>query len=517
MNVSCIFVSSRSASLQIEDGGFFETVRPYRIRVNGEDRGEVTRVVESLYGLLPDTAYEAEIWEGEARQGGVRFRTAQESCTLDVRRFGAVGDGAHDDTAAIQAAITCCPPKGRVLIPGGRYLITPLFLKSHISVELAQGAELLLQTDRRLFPILPGMTPCGEGELNLGSWEGEAQDMFAAMITGVDVEDVCLYGQGVVDGRAQLSDWWVRPKEKRGAWRGRLLFLCRCRRVSVQGLTFRNSPSWNLHPYFSEELRFVGISVNAPKVSPNTDGFDPESCRHVLLAGAHFSVGDDCIAIKSGKLEMGRTYRTPCEDIDIAHCLMEDGHGGVTVGSEMAGGVKNVRVRDCLMRNTDRGLRVKTRRGRGKDGVIDDIVFDHVQMERVSAPFVVNCMYFCDADGHSDWVQSREKRPVDETTPRVGDILFRNVQAAQCGACAGYFLGLPEQPIGRVALEHVRFGFDPEAQAMQPAMADGVEVCRGRGIVAQYVDELVLRDVALEGQQGDDVDCLEVAHLIKES
>lgn len=509
MEVSCLFVSSRSVSLKIEDGGLYETARPYRVRLNGEDRGLTERVVTSLYDLLPDTAYAAEIWDGEKSVGGVSFRTEQESCTLDVRRFGAVGDGIHDDTAAIQAAIACCPPKGRVLIPCGRYLITPLFLKSHIAVELSQGARLLMQTDRSLLPVLPGLTDRidGQGEWNLGSWEGEPLDMYAAMITGVDVEDVCLYGPGIVDGQAQLSDWWDRPKVRRGAWRGRLLFLCRCRRVSVQGIAFCNSPSWNLHPYFSEDLCFIGISVSAPADSPNTDGFDPESCRRVTLAGAHFSVGDDCIAVKSGKIYMGRTYKTPCEDIDIGHCLMENGHGGVTVGSEMAGGVRRVRVHDCLMRHTDRGLRVKTRRGRGKDGVIDGIVFDRVRMEHVSALFVVNCMYFCDSDGHSEWVQSREKQPVDDGTPRVGDILFQNVRAGHCGACAGYFLGLPEQPIGRVVLNRVSVSYDTEAAPMRPAMADGVEECLNRGIVARYVQRLVLKDVTFQGLRGEAVDC----------
>lgn len=519
MNLQCLFVSGRSAALMIEDGGLYETLKPYRLVLSGEERGTVSRVITSVYGLWPDTDYTAEVYDGQTLVGSVSFRTRTESYTLNVRRFGAVGDGVHDDTTAIQTAITCCPADGRVLIPRGCYLVTPLFLKSHIRIEFAKGAELMLQTDRSLFPILPGRIERTDetDEYNLGSWEGNPLDMYAAMITGVGVEDVCLYGEGIIDGQAQCGDWWVNPKVRRGAWRGRLLFLNRCKHIDVQGLTFCNSPAWNLHPYFSDDLKFLDISVNAPANSPNTDGFDPESCRRVTLAGAHFSLGDDCIAIKSGKIYMGSTFKTPCEDIDIAHCLMENGHGGVTVGSEMAGGVIRVRVHDCLMRNTDRGLRVKTRRGRGKDGVIDDIVFERVKMEHVVSPVVINCLYFCDPDGHSEWVQSREKQPVDESTPRVGSIVFRHVRAEHCEACAGYFLGLPERPIEEVLLEDVVFTYAAHGKSMAPAMAEGVEPCTRRGLIAKYVDKVILRGVTFDGQNGEPLDCEQVNQVIVES
>lgn len=513
MDLSCLFVSARSAALRLYDGGLYHTQKPYRVTLNGREARVTDRVITSLYGLWPDTEYVAAVWDGQTELAAIVLRTLPESCTLDVRRFGAVGDGVHDDTAAIQAAITCCPARGRVLLPKGVYNVGPLFLKSHITVEWREGAVLALAPDRARFPILPGMTQSTDeqSEYNLGSWEGNPLDMFAAALTGVDVEDVSLIGPGLIDGQAQKADWWPTRREKRGAWRPRLLFLNRCRGVTVQGLRFQNSPAWNLHPYFSEDLAFLDIAVTAPADSPNTDGFDPESCRHVRLAGAHFSLGDDCIAIKSGKIYMGSRYQTPCEDLSITHCLMENGHGGVTLGSEMAGGIRQVRVSHCLMRHTDRGLRVKTRRGRGEHGVIDDIVFDDVRMEHVGAPFVVNCLYFCDPDGHTPWVQSREKAPVDAGTPRVGGIVFRRVRAENCGACAGYFLGLPERPIESVTLEHASFTFAPDAQPFAPAMAEGVEPCLRRGIIAKYVDSLTLRDVTIDGQEGDALDLEDVA------
>lgn len=303
MEISKLFVQARSATVQIADGGLYHTKAAYQLFLNGQAAGTADTAVTSLYDLQPETEYVLSVRLGAEEVGQCAFRTARESYTLNVRQFGAVGDGVHDDTAAIQAAILHCPADGRVLIPSGRYHVLPLMLKSHVRIELRRGATLLLETDRSKFPILPGMILSTDetDDLNLGSWEGNPLDMYAAFISGMDVEDVVLYGEGVLDGQGDKSDWWQNCKVRRGAWRPRMLFLNHCKNVTVQGVTFQNSPSWNLQPYFSKDLRFLNIRVNAPANSPNTDGFDPESCDGILLAGAHFSLGDDCIALKSGK------------------------------------------------------------------------------------------------------------------------------------------------------------------------------------------------------------------------
>ena len=507
-DVKVLFVSGRSATIEIPDGGLYSTVKPYRVAVNGVDFPQAETVVHSIYGLWPDTEYAVQVFDGDVEVGHAAFRTEKESFTLNVRRFGAVGDGVHDDTPAIQAAINCCPRGGRVLIPAGEYHVLPIFLKSHIRVEVQKGATLLLEIDRSKFPILPGMTRSTDetADLNLGSWEGNPLDKFASFITAYQVEDVVIYGEGALDGQADKSDWWVNTKKRRGAWRPRMFFINDCENVTVQGLSFRNSPAWNLQPYFSRNLKFLNIHVTAPSNSPNTDGFDPESCEHILLAGAHFSLGDDCIAIKAGKLYMGATYKTPCSDLEISHCLMENGHGGMTCGSEMAGGINKVYLHDCLMRNTDRGLRIKTRRGRGEQGVIDDILFENVVMDHVGTPYVVNCLYFCDPDGRTEYVQSREKQPVDERTPRIGKIAFRHVKATGV-ACAGYFLGLPEKPIERVEMEDVSIACAADADPMSPAMACGVERVSQKGLVAINVDKVVMKNVTITGQNGPVLEC----------
>ena len=513
MKVLC--VTSRSCSVLLDAEGYYQAREKRNLFLNGEERGEEYRSVTSLFGLEPDTEYTLESRTDGGEAESVSFRTAKELCTLNVRDFGAKGDGVTDDTPMLQAAVSCCPAGGRVLVPAGDYVTGPLFLKSRITVEIAEGARLMLLTDRTRFPILPENVPAdnADGEVLMGLWEGNSEDGFASALTAIDAEGTAVIGEGTIDGRAQESDWWVSPKEKRIARRGNLLYTQRCKGLLFQGLTFVNSPSWNLHPAFSEELDFVDLKIRAPYHSPNTDGFDPESCRKVRLLGTEISVGDDCIALKSGKIRLGKKYRRPCEDVEIAWCAMLDGHGGVTLGSEMAGGIRNVRVHHCYMKGNDRGLRVKTRRGRGKDGVIDGILFEQVHMDGVKMPLIVNSMYFCDPDGHSEWVQSREKKPVDETTPRIGAIRFERVKAEGCKACAGYVLGLPEKPAEHVALKDCSFRFDPDAEALVPAMAEQVEPCRKRGLILKNVGKVTLDHVTYEGVDGEWLDAENVEEI----
>ena len=513
--MKCLYTSARSCMVLLDPQGDYEARSVRRLVLNGRELGEENRSVCSLFDLWPDTDYTLTSFiNGEAEET-LTFHTNVETCTLNVRRFGAKGDGEHDDTPALQAAILCCPDGGRVLVPAGTYRTGPIFLKSHMTLELQKDATLALMTDRAKFPILPGMTRTTDeqGEYLLGTWEGNPLDCFAGALTGIGVKDVRIIGQGVVDGCAQLGDWWQNHKVIKGAFRGRIFYLRDCEDVTVQGITFRNSPSWNLHPCFSRKLRFLNVRVEAPYHSPNTDGFDPESCQDIRMLGTVFSVGDDCIAIKSGKIYMGQKYHTPCENIEIAWCAMLNGHGGVTVGSEMAGGVRHVWVHHCLMRGNDRGLRVKTRRGRGKYAVVDDIRFEDIRMEGVKAPLVVNAMYYCDPDGHTPYVQSREKQPVDDTTPTIGTVCFERVRAEDCQACVGYVLGLPEKPVEQLVLRDCDFAFSEDAQPMEPAMAEGVDACARRGLIVQYADRLILDNVRMRGIEGKPLDAVSVNQI----
>ncbi|MBR6325213.1 MAG: glycoside hydrolase family 28 protein, partial [Lachnospiraceae bacterium] len=369
MEVRLLMKSARVAVIELSDGGVYETLEPYRIRVNGEAEITSQTVITSLYDLKPETDYDVSVTNqaGEVLSE-ISFTTDREFVTLNVRDFGAKGDGENDDTEYIQAAIMACPDESRVLIPRGTYRIRPLFLKSHLRLELAEGARLLADTERTHFPVFPGRIESYDetDEYHLGTWEGNPLPMFAGIITGIDVDGVLIYGRGTIDGGATKENWWKDPKVMNIAFRPRLFFLSHSKNVTLQGVKLCNSPAWTIHPFFSEELAFYNLTVENPFDSPNTDGLDPESCRNVTIEGVRFSLGDDCIAVKSGKIYMGRKYKTPSENILIRQCLMENGHGAVTIGSEMAGGVRGLKVEECIFRNTDRGLRIKTRRGRGK-------------------------------------------------------------------------------------------------------------------------------------------------------
>lgn len=515
MNVKHVMNTARSAVIEIEDGGRYFTTRPYIILVNGEEYGTTEKTVTSLFGLKPETDYMVEVLADGEKKGRVSFRTDYEFVTLDVTRFGAKGDGKQDDTHFIQAAIMACPESGRILFPAGTYKITSLFLKSHIRMELLKGAELKADTAREHFPIFPGMIQSYDetDEYNLGTWEGNPLPMFSGILCGVGVEDVVIYGEGVVNGNSSKETWWKDPKTMKLAFRPRLFFISGCKNITLQGIKFCNSPSWTLHPYFSSELKFIAITVENPSDSPNTDGLDPESCKNVDILGVRFSLGDDCIAVKSGKIYMGRKYKTPSENIHIRQCLMENGHGAVTLGSEMAGGVVNLTVEDCYFRHTDRGLRIKTRRGRGKDAILSNIVFRNLTLDHVMTPLVVNCFYFCDPDGKTEYVQSREAWPVDERTPEIRKMVFENMDCTNCHVAAAYFDGLPEQKIEEIVMKNISVSYAENPRYDVPAMSQGVEKSSKRGIFARNVKKLYMENVSVSGQDGEAIELEGVEEL----
>lgn len=515
MEIIRVLNTARYAVIEIKDGGRYYTKKPYRVCVNGEEKLIAEKTVVSLNHLVPDKKQNVEVFDGSEKVGEVSFKTDKEFVTLDVKRFGAKGDGVQDDTPFIQAAIMACPENSRVLITEGVYRITSLFLKSHLRLELENGAELKAFTDPEKFAVLPGMIQSydEEDQYNLGSWEGNPLNIYSGIICGVDVEDVVIYGQGTINGNASKQDWWGR--KYREVFRPRLFFINHCKDVTLTGVTVCNSPSWTLHPYFSENLKFVDLFIKNPADSPNTDGCDPESCKNVDILGVHFSVGDDCIAVKSGKIYMGKKYKKPSENLMIRQCLMEDGHGAVTLGSEMAGGIVNLTVEDCVFSHTDRGLRIKTRRGRGKDAIISNITFRNIDLDHVMTPLVTNCFYFCDPDGRTPYVQSRELFPVDDKTPVIKKMVFENMVCTNCHVAAAYFEGLPEQKIEEIVMRNITFSYAENPIEGVPAMSEGVARSTKRGLYAGNVAKLTLENIKIEGQDGIDYEFDGVDELIR--
>lgn len=508
-----LFISSSSACFEWKNELPYYAEQEYTVYLDGVEVLTSNTNVFSLFGLKPDTEYKLT---SSIASGTITFRTEKNTCTVNVRDFGAKGDGTTNDTQAIQTAINCLPKGARLYFPCGTYYTAPLCLKSHITIELAEGATILGHTDTSCYPVIPGHTldPISGEELEFGTWEGNSVPMHQALLFAEHAEDITIIGPGVVDGNAQNSIWWQNPKAPIG--RPRLLFFNRCNGITVHGIVAQNSASWQIHPYYSQNIDLLDISIFAPKDSPNTDAIDPEACDVVNIIGCKFSVGDDCIAIKSSKIDLASKFKTPANRHTIRNCIMQFGHGAVTLGSEMSGGVTNLTVNRCVFRQTDRGLRIKTRRGRGKYAVIDGVLFENIKMEGVITPIAINMWYnCCDPDRFSEYVWSREILPIDDRTPYLGEFIFRNMQCTDCEAAACYCDGLTEQPIKSIEFENIHFSFAENAKPAKPIMKNFAEDECKLGMYFDNVETLIIKNVTVEGANGDDIIANNVKNIIK--
>lgn len=498
-----IFKSAVSASFELENTTPYVAPSPFDVYLNGQKVISNHKVnVFSLFSLKPETTYEVLV-----NQDKITFTTDKVSKVINVIEHGAKGDGITDDTKALQALINDAPQDALIQIPKGKYLVSPLFLKSDLTIHLEEGAFLLGDVNREKYPILEPTMTTEDGEvLELSTWEGERARTFASIITGIKVSNVKIVGLGVVDCQAHLSDWWINHKIMRGgAWRPKGIYLAQCNYIGLHGITVMNTPSWNIHPYFTDHLDVIDTKIKSPHDSPNTDGCNPEFSTHVRIIGVHFSVGDDCIAIKSGKFELGMKYRKPTSNLTIRNCFMEHGHGAIVLGSETSGGVKDLNVTQCYFYKTDRGLRIKTRRGRGESMRIDGIVFDNILMDEVKVPLVMNMYYYCDDDGKTEYVWSKEALKVDERTPYLGRFIFKNVVAKNAHAAAGFFYGLKESPIESITLENVSIEFSKHPDPFIPAMMSFQEAQLKKGLQFRNVNQVILKNVKLSNVDGEPV------------
>lgn len=371
----------------------------------------------------------------------------------NVRDQGAVGDGTTLDRAAINRAVDACAQAGggTVYLPPGRYLTGTIELKSHVTLELDAGATILGSENPDDYPTTP--SPWGAGPA-----------MMAPLIYAVDAENITITGRGTIDGQGAI--WWRRlrlnnPKKyppgpqtaedraeaaKLDRGRPHLIRPVRCRDLVIEQVCLRNSAEWHVHPMLCENLRIDGVAIAAPAVNAhNTDGINPESCRNVQILNCRIDTGDDCVTLKSGRDELGRRVGRPDENITIANCVMHRGHGGVTIGSEMSGGVRNVVVTNCIFVGTDIGIRMKSQRGRG--GAVEGVSVSNIVMQDVPVPFVITTFYT-----GSD--RPDEVHPVDEGTPRYRDMLFSHI-TARGAKKAGAITGLREMPIENVTFSNV--------------------------------------------------------------
>ncbi len=408
--------------------------------------------------------------------------------TFNVREHGAMGNGQTLDSPAIQSTIDACSVLGggTVYLPSGQYLTGSLFLRNNISLRLDSGATILGSENPVDYPIIHSR------------WEGKHQDTHASLITGQNLNNISVTGRGTIDGRG--AKWWQAKKDGTLAHpRPRLISFSDCTNVLIEGITAINSPSWTINPVHCQNVIIHGITIINPADSPNTDGINPDSCRLVRISDCYVSVGDDCITIKSGTEHEHPDRYAPCRDITITNCTLERGHGGVVIGSEMSGGVKNVVISNCVFIGTDRGIRIKSRRGRG--GAIEDIRVSNLIMDGVLCPFTMNLYYHIGVRGNTD-VSDKNPRSVDDTTPRLRRIHFSHITAREVKHAAGFLYGLAEMPLEDISFTDISISISAEADSGYPEMADDIPSMSQAGFYIRNARHLRLEHVEVTGQNG---------------
>ena len=503
MKIKLLCKTPKTITFQIINENCFYLDEETEIYVNGEKELVTSKNINTIYNLISDKEYIIFVKNSEGESNKLKVKTEFAAFILDIREFGAVGDGKTVNTFAIQTAILSAPENSIIEIRDGNYLTGPVLLKSNITINIAGNARLTALKEREMYPILPASINKADRTFYLGSWEGEPAACFASLFTGVSVNNVNITGEGTIDGNSDRETWWKDAKIKRISWRPRTIFLTDCSNINIVGINIENSPSWTLHPVFSSNLGFFDMKIRNPKDSPNTDGIDPESCKNVSIIGVKFSVGDDCIAIKSGKGKIGREIGIPSENINIENCHMEFGHGGVVIGSEMSGGIKNVNIKNCLFENTDRGLGIKTRRGRG--GIIDGIHAENIVMDKVLTPFVINEFYYCDSDGKTEYVWNKDKLEITEETPVIKNITFKNMVCKNSEVCAGFMYGLPERKIERVVLENLTIDFAEDPRRDIPAMMDFIDSQSRGGFYFNNIKDLEIKNLTVKNAEGEEI------------
>jgi len=364
----------------------------------------------------------------------------------------------QDSTEAIRRAIEACNRAGggRVVVPAGEFPTGAIHLKSNVNLHVSEGATLRFSTDPRKY--LPAV---------FTRYEGTEAMNYSPLIYAFEVQNIAVTGKGTLDGGASDENWWrwarrgpggspsrqapdVRrlremaaagvPVSERVFGEGYHLrppFIqpYRSRNILIEGITIINSPFWEIHPVLSQNVTVRGVNVKTH--GPNNDGCDPESSRDVLIEDCVFDTGDDCIAIKSGRDEDGRRIGVPSENIIVRRSTMKDGHGGVVIGSEISGGVRNVFVEDCVMDspNLDRALRFKSNALRG--GVLENVYMRNVRVGRVAeAVLTIDLLY------------AGERGPYK---PVVRNVLLENVTSTSSPRVM-WVVGFPG-----VTIENVRF------------------------------------------------------------
>lgn len=354
----------------------------YHIILNGKEVATASKCNYMLNNLTPATPYtctvKAEDKEGKlsATYKAVQFTTPAKGKTLNITDFGAKGDGTTLNTQAIQKAIDACPAGGTVLIPEGIFVSGALFLKSHMTLQIAKGG------------VLKGSTNTQDYEPFINNrFEGWEMKTYASLLNagvmnhngGFSVEQLSIKGEGTISGGGNVLG--KAMMEKNGIRsRGRLILLMNCKDVEIQGLQIENPPCWTIHYLYSKGVSLHDLNIVTYGIR-NGDGIDPDSSDDSYIFNCNFSTGDDCIAIKSGKNPEGYDLHKPTKNVRITDCDFTKGHG-ISIGSEMSGGVSDVLVQDCRAGALLHGMQIKGTKERG--GYVKNVTVTDCQLLQIT-------------------------------------------------------------------------------------------------------------------------------------
>jgi len=414
-----------------------------------------------------------------------------------ITDYGAVGDGITDCTEAFRKVMSTANTAGggRVIVPAGMYLTGPIHFRSNVNLYVSKEATIKFSQD--LEKYLP---------LVLNRFEGVELYNYSPLIYSYGAMNLAITGEGILDGSGDNEHWWPWKGKTEYGWqegephqaedrdvlfamaeenvpvderkfgsehylRPSFIQFYNSKNILIEGVTVKDSPMWQISPVLCENITIDKVRIIGH--GPNTDGFDPDSCKNILIKNCYFDNGDDCIAIKSGRNGDGRRINIPCENIVIQNNYMKDGHGGITIGSEISGSVRNVFADNNVMDspNLDRALRFKTNSVRG--GIIENIYFRNTVVKSIGEEILIVDMNYEEGDA-------------GEYTPIVRNIFVENLESH--GGKTGILMSAYDRtPITNVQFTNCTF--------------HNVEI----PFVLKNVEQLIFKNVNINGQNYDDI------------
>ncbi len=419
------------------------------------------------------------------------MEAGSQSVWTNIVDHGADRTGKQKCTSIINGLIESLSAQGggTLFFPAGKYLTGPIVMKSNITLYFDSGSLVLFSDDfDDYLPMVPSR------------WEDVRVMNFKSQIYAYQCENIAIRGRGHLEGQGKKwwdfkfrldakqpvdNDKWQQTFRKENAellkkntylldkndfLRPPMVTTYECKNVLIEGVSFSNPPFWTIMPAFTENITITGITILNTGNSPNTDGIDPSSCRNVHISNCHITVGDDCIVIKSGRDEDGREAGVPTENVTITNCTMLEGHGGVVIGSEMSGGVRRVTISNCVFQGTDRGIRIKTMRGRG--GVVEDIRVSNITMNNMVEEGILITLRY----------QPTQPEPLSERTPAVNNVHLSNINIRGAKRAIAIY-GLEEREVSQITF-------------------DDIQIYSQRGIILENASDINLHNIRMNISEG---------------